>query len=75
MITKIKIKYWSDKFQAGLNSIKECYAIVDGEFVKMNAEVSTASLRYRYKKKVIYYSNLKKNLNIKNKIIQEYSPF
>jgi len=75
MVIEIKIKYWSEELQAGINSVKECYAIINSEIVKMNAEISNNSLRYRYKKKVIYYSILKKNLNIKNKIIQEYSPF
>ncbi len=76
MTTEIKIKYWSDELNAGLNSIKECFSIIDGNFVNLKVEVSTGgTLRYRYKKKVIYYSVLKAKLNIKDKIIQEYTPF
>ena len=73
---EIKIKFWSDELQAGLNSIKICFAVINGELVKMKPEVSSAgTLRYRYKKKVIFYSVLKPKLNGKNKIFQEECPF
>ncbi len=76
MVEEIKIKYWSDEMQTVINSVKECFTIVNGELVKMIPEVSMAgTLKYRHKKKVIYYSVLKAKLNVADKIIQDYSPF
>lgn len=47
MVEQIKIKYWSDEMQTGINSVKECFTIVNGELVKMIPEVSTAgTLKY-----------------------------
>lgn len=76
MTEEIKIKYWSDELKAGLNSVKECFILIEDKLYKMKPEVSSAgTLKYRHKKIVIYYSVLKAKLNVKDKIIQEYSPF
>ena len=76
MTEEIKIKYWSDELNAGLDSIKEAFILINNEIFRMKAEVSTSgTLKYRYKKIVIYYSVLKSKLNVKDKIIQEKLPF
>lgn len=69
------IKYWSESMQVGLQDVRTCIGLINGEVVKFKTETCNGSLRYRHNKIVVPYKKLKSTFTHKNFTLKQYLPF
>lgn len=69
------IKYWSESMQVGLQDIRTCIGLINGEVIRFKTETCNGTLRYRHDKIVIPYKKLKSTFTHNNFKLKEYLPF
>jgi hypothetical protein len=71
MLLEIKLKYYNSTLQMGFNNWRQVYDCTNQKWVK----ASEHNGRVVYGNKRIPYSKIKKGIDIKDYVVQEYCPF
>jgi hypothetical protein len=69
------VKFWNDDLKIGFNDCKTAISLENSELVYYKSEVNNGVLRFRNKKKVIYYNKIKSNITHTNYKLTEILPF
>jgi len=75
MKNTVIVKFWNDDLKIGFNDLKLAIGLENDIITYYKPEVNNGVLRFRNKKKVIYYNKIKSNITHSNYKLTEILPF
>lgn len=69
------VNFWNDNLKVGIQDYKNAIALINGEVIYLKSEVNSGTLRYRNKKIIFTYNNIKKGITHRKFKLKQILPF